>query len=146
MQLICSTLTPTSGNVEVKGRLAALLELGSGVQSGFHLGRENVFLNGQILGLSREEIQDRFDVIEAFAEIGDLIDQPVKTYSSGMVVRLAFSVAINVEPEILVVDEALAVGDMPFQSQVFCSFKKAAGEWYFDSVRIARSGNSSLIL
>lgn len=123
LQLICSTLTPTSGNVEVKGRLAALLELGSGFNPDF-TGRENVFLNGQILGLSREEIQDRFDVIEAFAEIGDFIDQPVKTYSSGMVVRLAFSVAINVEPEILVVDEALAVGDMPFQVKCFARLRK----------------------
>lgn len=114
LQLICSTLTPTSGNVEVKGRVAALLELGSGFNPDY-TGRENVFLNGQILGLSREEIQDRFQAIEAFADIADFIDQPVKTYSSGMVVRLAFAVAINVEPEILVVDEALAVGDLAFQ-------------------------------
>lgn len=114
LQLICSTLTPTSGNVEVKGRVAALLELGSGFNPDY-TGRENVFLNGQILGLSREEIQDRFQAIEAFADIGDFIDQPVKTYSSGMAVRLAFAVAINVEPDILVVDEALAVGDLSFQ-------------------------------
>lgn len=114
LQLICSTLTPTSGNVEVKGRVAALLELGSGFNPDY-TGRENVFLNGQILGLSREEIQDRFQAIEAFADIGDFIDRPVKTYSSGMAVRLAFAVAINVEPEILVVDEALAVGDLAFQ-------------------------------
>lgn len=114
LQLICSTLTQTSGNVEVKGRVAALLELGSGFNPDF-TGRENVYLNGQILGLTREEIQDRFQAIEAFADIGDFIDQPVKTYSSGMAVRLAFSVAINVEPEVLVVDEALAVGDLAFQ-------------------------------
>lgn len=118
LQLICSTLTPTSGNVEVKGRVAALLELGSGFNPDY-TGRENVFLNGQILGLSREEIQDRFQAIEVFADIGDFIDQPVKTYSSGMVVRLAFAVAINVEPEILVVDEALAVGDVGFQARCF---------------------------
>lgn len=118
LQLICSTLTPTSGNVEVKGRVAALLELGSGFNPDF-TGRENVFLNGQILGLSREEIQDRYQAIEAFADIGDFIEQPVKTYSSGMVVRLAFAVAINVEPEILVVDEALAVGDVGFQVRCF---------------------------
>jgi len=118
LQLICSTLTPTSGNVEVKGRVAALLELGSGFNPDY-TGRENVFLNGQILGLSREEIQDRFQAIEAFADIGDFIDRPVKTYSSGMVVRLAFAVAINVEPEILVIDEALAVGDVGFQARCF---------------------------
>lgn len=118
LQLICSTLTPTSGNVEVKGRVAALLELGSGFNPDY-TGRENVFLNGQILGLSRIEIQDRFQAIEVFAGIGDFIDQPVKTYSSGMVVRLAFAVAINVEPEILVVDEALAVGDVGFQVRCF---------------------------
>src|SRR5450759_2168058 len=114
LQLICSTLTQTAGSVEVKGRVAALLELGSGFNPDF-TGRENVYLNGQILGLTREEIQDRFQAIEAFADIGDFIDQPVKTYSSGMGVRLAFAVAINVEPEVLVVDEALAVGDLAFQ-------------------------------
>lgn len=114
LQLICSTLTPTSGSVDVKGRVAALLELGSGFNPDY-TGRDNVFLNGQILGLSREEIQNRFHAIEEFADIGDFIDRPVKTYSSGMTVRLAFAVAINVEPEILVVDEALAVGDIAFQ-------------------------------
>ena len=114
LQLICSTLTPTTGNVEVKGRVAALLELGSGFNPDY-TGRENVYLNGQILGLNREEIQSRFQTIEAFADIGDFIDQPVKTYSSGMVVRLAFAVAINIDPDILVVDEALAVGDIAFQ-------------------------------
>lgn len=114
LQMICSTLTPTSGNVEVKGRVAALLELGSGFNPDF-TGRENVYLNGQILGLSREEVENKFKSIEEFADIGDFIDQPVKTYSSGMSVRLAFAVAISVEPEVLVVDEALAVGDMAFQ-------------------------------
>ena len=123
LQLICSTLTPTSGNVEVKGRLAALLELGSGFNPEF-TGRENVFLNGQILGLGREEIQDRLQAIEEFADIDDFIDQPVKTYSSGMVVRLAFSVVVHVEPEILVIDEALAVGDMPFQIKCFAHLRK----------------------
>lgn len=118
LQLICSTLTPTSGNVEVKGRVAALLELGSGFNPDY-TGRENVFLNGQILGLSREEIQGRFQAIEDFADIGDFIDQPVKTYSSGMTVRLAFAVAINVEADILVVDEALAVGDFQFQAKCY---------------------------
>lgn len=118
LQLICSTLNPTSGTVEVKGRVAALLELGSGFNPDY-TGRENVFMNGQILGLSREEIQNRFQAIVEFADIGDFIDQPVKTYSSGMTVRLAFAVAINVEPEILVVDEALAVGDVGFQARCF---------------------------
>lgn len=123
LQLVCSTLTPTSGNVDVKGRLAALLELGSGFNPEF-TGRENVFLNGQILGLSREEIQDKLQAIEEFADIGAFIDQPVKTYSSGMVVRLAFSVVAHVEPEILIVDEALAVGDMPFQIKCFAHLRK----------------------
>lgn len=122
LQLICSTLTPTSGNVEVKGRVAALLELGSGFNPDY-TGRENVFLNGQILGLSREEIQNRFQVIEEFADIGDFIDQPVKTYSSGMAVRLAFAVAINVEPDTLVVDEALAVGDFQFQAKCYAKLR-----------------------
>jgi lipopolysaccharide transport system ATP-binding protein len=116
-------LASTSGNVEVRGRIAALLELGSGFNPEF-TGRENVFLNGQILGLSRDEIKVRLDAIEDFAGIGDFIDQPVKTYSSGMVVRLAFSVVVHIEPDILVVDEALAVGDMPFQIKCFAHLRK----------------------
>lgn len=114
LQLICSTLNPTSGDIKVNGRIAALLELGSGFNPDF-TGRENVFLNGQVLGLTREVLQERFRAIEEFADIGSFIDQPIKTYSSGMVVRLAFAVAINVAPDILVVDEALAVGDLAFQ-------------------------------
>ena len=114
LQLIVGTLNPTEGSVVTQGRVAALLELGSGFNPDF-TGRENVYLNGAILGLSREEIDARFDAIAAFADIGDFIDQPVKTYSSGMMVRLAFSVSINVEPDILIIDEALAVGDMGFQ-------------------------------
>jgi lipopolysaccharide transport system ATP-binding protein len=118
LQIICGTLTPTSGHVETHGRVAALLELGSGFNPDFS-GRENVYLNGSVLGLSREEIEERFDDITAFADIGDFIDQPVKTYSSGMMVRLAFAVAINADPEILVVDEALSVGDELFQRKCF---------------------------
>ncbi|MDH6099094.1 ABC transporter ATP-binding protein [Anabaenopsis sp. FSS-46] len=114
LQIIAGTLTPTSGEVQVKGRVSALLELGSGFNPEF-TGRQNVFFNGQLLGLSPKEIEDKFDEIAGFADIGDFIEQPVKTYSSGMFVRLAFAVAVNVNPEILIVDEALAVGDVVFQ-------------------------------
>jgi lipopolysaccharide transport system ATP-binding protein len=123
LQMICGTLNPTAGTIQTKGRIAALLELGSGFNPEFS-GRENVFLNGQILGLSHLEIESRYDAIVEFADIGDFIEQPVKTYSSGMVVRLAFSVAVNVDPEVLVVDEALAVGDMPFQIKCFSRLRK----------------------
>ena len=116
LQIIAGILRPTSGEVQVNGRVAALLELGSGFNPEFS-GRDNVYLNGSILGLSAKEIDRRYDSITAFAEIGDFIDQPVKTYSSGMVVRLAFSVAIHVDPEILLVDEALAVGDIYFRQR-----------------------------
>lgn len=118
LQMICGTLTPTSGTVQTKGRIAALLELGSGFNPEF-TGRENVYMNASILGLTEEEIDARFDDIAAFADIGEFIEQPVKTYSSGMLVRLAFAVAINVQPEILVVDEALSVGDELFQRKCF---------------------------
>ncbi|ADV14068.1 ABC transporter ATP-binding protein [Mesorhizobium sp. M7A.F.Ca.US.014.04.1.1] len=114
LQVICGTLPPTSGTVEVNGRIAALLELGAGFNREF-TGRENVHLNASILGVPREEMAWRFEQIERFAEIGDFIDQPVKTYSSGMYMRLAFATAINVDPDILVVDEALGVGDEAFQ-------------------------------
>lgn len=118
LQMICGTLNPTSGSIQTNGRIAALLELGSGFNPEF-TGRENVYMNGAVLGLSKDEIDAHFDDIAAFADIGDFIEQPVKTYSSGMMVRLAFAVAINVEPDILIVDEALSVGDELFQRKCF---------------------------
>lgn len=114
LQMIAGILTPTAGTVEVNGRVAALLQLGSGFNHEF-TGRENIFMNGAILGLSKSAISARFDEIVAFADIGNFIDQPVKTYSSGMRMRLAFAVSICVDPDVLIVDEALAVGDMAFQ-------------------------------
>ncbi|MDR1076310.1 MAG: ABC transporter ATP-binding protein [Xanthomonadaceae bacterium] len=118
LQIICGTLMPTAGTVETHGRIAALLELGSGFNPEF-TGRENVYLNASVLGLGREEIERRFDSIAAFAGIGDFIEQPVKNYSSGMAVRLAFAVQAQVDPEIMIVDEALAVGDARFQAKCF---------------------------
>ncbi len=118
LQIITGTLSPTTGTVAIHGRIAALLELGSGFNPDF-TGRENVFMNAAILGLSKEEVAERFDDIAAFADIGPFIEQPVKTYSSGMVVRLAFAVAINVDPDILIIDEALSVGDELFQRKCF---------------------------
>ncbi len=116
LQMLCGTLAPTSGRVEVKGRVAALLELGSGFNPDF-TGRENIHLNGAVLGMSDAQLRDRFDDIVAFADIGDFIDQPLKSYSSGMAVRLAFSVATHADADILIVDEALSVGDFAFQAK-----------------------------
>lgn len=118
LQMICGTLTPTLGSISVRGRIAALLELGAGFNPEF-TGKENVRLSGLLYGLTEEELRERYDAILEFAQIGDFINQPVKTYSSGMVVRLGFAVAINVDPEILVVDEALSVGDELFQRKCF---------------------------
>jgi lipopolysaccharide transport system ATP-binding protein len=113
LQMICGTLNPTSGSVQTNGRIAALLELGSGFNPEF-TGRENVYMNATLLGLTKDEINQRFDAIAAFADIGVFIEQPVKTYSSGMYVRLAFAVIAHVNADILVVDEALSVGDAVF--------------------------------
>lgn len=118
LQLIAGTLQPSTGSITVNGRVAALLELGAGFNTEFS-GRENVFLSGAVLGLKQKEMDARFDEIAAFADIGDFLDQPVKTYSSGMMMRLAFAVNTCVDPDILIVDEALSVGDAPFQARCF---------------------------
>ncbi|MDX8395492.1 MAG: ABC transporter ATP-binding protein, partial [Mariprofundaceae bacterium] len=118
LQIICGTLAPTSGTVEINGRVGALLELGSGFNPEFS-GKENVYMNASILGLSKKEIDAKYDEIVSFSEIGDFIEQPVKTYSSGMMVRLAFAVQISIQPDILIVDEALSVGDFFFQQKCF---------------------------
>lgn len=114
LQIICGTVEPTSGKVELNGRVAALLELGAGFNPEF-TGAENVYMNASILGLSTAEIDVRYDSIVEFAGIGDFIDQPVKFYSSGMYIRLAFAIAISVDPDVLIIDEALSVGDAAFQ-------------------------------
>lgn len=123
LQIICGTLTPTSGTVETRGRVAALLELGSGFNPEF-TGRENVYMNAAVLGLSRQEIDQRFDDIAAFADIGDFIEQTVKTYSSGMMVRLAFAVIAHVDADILIIDEALSVGDAFFTQKCMRFLRK----------------------
>lgn len=123
LQIICGTLTATQGEVQTQGRIAALLELGSGFNPEF-TGRENVYMNATMLGLNKKEIDERFDDIVAFADIGDFIEQPIKTYSTGMTIRLAFAVQSQVEPDILIVDEALAVGDAKFQAKCFDRLKQ----------------------
>ncbi len=123
LQVISGILQPTTGRVVTRGRVAALLELGAGFNPEFS-GRENVFINGEIMGISRADMQRNLPLIEAFAEIGDFIDRPVKEYSSGMYVRLAFSTAIHVDPDILIVDEALAVGDAVFANRCIRKFEE----------------------
>ncbi len=123
LQILGGTLTQTSGEVTVKGRIAALLELGSGFDPEF-TGRENVFLNGRILGLTQKEIEARYDQIVEFADIGEFIDQPVKTYSSGMFVRLAFAVQAHIDASIVIIDEALAVGDVFFRQKCYARLEQ----------------------
>lgn len=123
LQILAGTLTPTSGEVKVNGRVAALLELGAGFNNDFS-GRENVYLNASLLGLTKDEVDRRLDDILAFADIGHFIDSPVRSYSSGMLVRLAFAVQAQIDPEILIVDEALAVGDAKFQAKCFARLKQ----------------------
>ena len=123
LQIVSGILEPTRGRVVTRGRIAALLELGAGFNPEF-TGRENVFLNGEILGMSKREMDRVFPEIERFAEIGTFLDRPVKEYSSGMYVRLAFATAIHVDPEILIVDEALAVGDAIFANRCIKKFEE----------------------
>ncbi|MBE6015177.1 MAG: ABC transporter ATP-binding protein [Lachnospiraceae bacterium] len=123
LKIITGVLNPTEGNVEINGRISALLELGAGFNMEY-TGIENVYLNGTMIGFSKEEIDAKLQDILDFADIGDFVNQPVKTYSSGMFVRLAFAVAINIDPEILIVDEALSVGDVFFQAKCFHKFEE----------------------
>lgn len=135
LQMICGTLNPTSGAIDAKGRIAALLELGSGFNPEF-TGRENVYMNAAVLGLSKDEVDQRFNAIADFAEIGEFIEQSVKTYSSGMMVRLAFAVIAHVDADILVIDEALAVGDAFFTQKCMRfirNFQKNGGTLLFVS-------------
>jgi lipopolysaccharide transport system ATP-binding protein len=123
LQLIAGILEPSAGSIVTRGRISALLELGSGFNPEF-TGRENVYLNGSILGFSARQMDERYDQIAAFADIGDFINEPVKTYSSGMMMRLAFAVAVSVQPDILIVDEALSVGDVFFSQKCFARIRQ----------------------
>ena len=123
LKIITGVLSPTEGEVKVNGRISALLELGAGFNMEY-TGLENIYLNGTMIGFTEEEIDARLDDILAFADIGDFVHQPVKMYSSGMFVRLAFAVAINIDPEILIVDEALSVGDVFFQAKCYHKFEE----------------------
>ncbi|MBO7530621.1 MAG: ABC transporter ATP-binding protein, partial [Lachnospiraceae bacterium] len=123
LKILTGVLTPTSGEVEVNGRISALLELGAGFNMDYN-GIENIYLNGTMMGFSKDEIDKKIDDILSFADIGDYVYQPCKTYSSGMFVRLAFAVSINIDPEILIVDEALSVGDVFFQAKCYRKFEE----------------------
>ena len=151
LQIIAGTLKPTTGEVKAEGKIGAMLELGSGFNPDF-TGKENIYLNARILGLKQNEIDKRYDAITTFSGIGDFVNQPVRTYSSGMVVRLAFAVVAHIEPDILIIDEALAVGDARFQSKCFSfleSFKEKGKTLLFvshDINSIARLCNSAILL
>jgi lipopolysaccharide transport system ATP-binding protein len=151
LEVIAGTVVPTAGEVWTRGRIGALLELGSGF-SGEFTGRENVFLSAALLGLSRQETEEKLFLIEEFAEIGDFIDQPIKTYSSGMVLRLAFSVHVALEPSIMIVDEALAVGDARFQRKCYRrldEFRNGGGTILFvthDLGLVAQTCDRALVL
>ena len=151
LQIIAGTLKPATGEVKAEGKIGALLELGSGFNPDF-TGKENIYLNARILGLKQSEIDQRYDAITTFSGIGDFVNQPVRTYSSGMVVRLAFAVIAHTEPDILIIDEALAVGDARFQSKCFSfleSFKEKGKTLLFvshDINSIARLCNSAILL
>lgn len=123
LQVLCGTVHPTSGTVAIRGRFAALLELGAGFNPDFN-GRENVYLSASLLGLRRKEVDERFDAIAAFADVGEFLNRPVKTYSSGMYVRLAFAVAIHTDPDVLIIDEALSVGDIRFQMKCLAKIEE----------------------
>ena len=123
LQILCGILQPTNGAVTVRGRISALLELGTGFNP-LMTGKENIFMYGAIMGISREDMMARFPAIAAFADIGEFIDQPVKTYSSGMFVRLAFASAVGIDPDILILDEALAVGDIFFRQKCYQRFEE----------------------
>ena len=151
LQIIAGTLRPTSGKVKSLGKIGALLELGSGFNPDF-TGRENIYLNGKIHGLNQDEVDQKYDAITAFSGIGDFVNQPVRTYSSGMVVRLAFSVIAHTDPEILIIDEALSVGDARFQAKCFSfleSFREKKKTLLFvshDVNSIARLCTSAILL
>ncbi|MDO5388981.1 MAG: ABC transporter ATP-binding protein [Clostridia bacterium] len=127
LKIITGVLNPTEGNVTVNGKISALLELGAGFNPEY-TGIENIYLNGTMMGFTRDEVKQRMDSILEFADIGDFVNQPVKTYSSGMFVRLAFAVAINVEPDVLIIDEALSVGDVFFQQKCYKKIKELTGK------------------
>lgn len=148
LKIITGVLNPSGGHVEIDGRISALLELGAGFNMEY-TGIENIYLNGTMIGFSREEIDAKMQDILDFADIGDFVHQPVKTYSSGMFVRLAFAVAINIDPEILIVDEALSVGDVFFQAKCykkFEDFKKMGKPSFLSAMIWAASANTVTVL